>query len=145
MSAETLLQQLDGVKKTGVGCWIAKCPAHADRRPSLHVRETEDGRVLIHDFGGCGADVILASIGLQMADLFPRRPEFVDYRRSGRPRVPRIPAGDVLRALTDEVTIVSIAACDLIAGIDLNPNDRDRLLLASRRIAAAVELCNGRA
>lgn len=50
---------------------MAKCPAHDDKSPSLSVRETEDGRVLIHCHAGCGASDVLAAIGLTLADLFP--------------------------------------------------------------------------
>jgi hypothetical protein len=40
-----LLDRLQGVKRTGPSRWIARCPAHEDRRPSLAVRELDDGRL----------------------------------------------------------------------------------------------------
>ena len=43
MIAAKLLDRLPGVRKTGPGRWIAPCPAHEDRRPSLSIRELEDG------------------------------------------------------------------------------------------------------
>jgi hypothetical protein len=46
MSADVLLDKLDGVRPTGAGRWIAKCPAHEDRHASLSVRELDDGHVL---------------------------------------------------------------------------------------------------
>jgi len=33
--ADILLARLDGVKRTGPDRWIARCPAHDDKRPSL--------------------------------------------------------------------------------------------------------------
>ncbi len=44
MTADVLLSRLDGACRTGPGRWIARCPAHDDRHPSLAVRELEDGR-----------------------------------------------------------------------------------------------------
>jgi hypothetical protein len=54
MTADALLHKLDGVRRTGTDRWIAKCPAHDDRRASLSIRELNDGRALLHDFAGCG-------------------------------------------------------------------------------------------
>lgn len=68
--AAKILERLEGVRSTGAGRWIARCPAHADRSPSLSVRETDDGRVLIHDFGGCPTQLVLQAIGLDFGDLF---------------------------------------------------------------------------
>jgi hypothetical protein len=46
-------------RRSGRG-WIARCPGHEDRTPSLSIIE-RDGKVLIHCFGGCGsAHVIVA-------------------------------------------------------------------------------------
>lgn len=47
--------------------WVACCPAHDDRRPSLSLTDTDDGRVLVHCHAGCdGRNVIseLKSRGL---------------------------------------------------------------------------------
>jgi len=52
MSATPVLDRLDKVKQTGPDRWIACCPAHDDKSPSLAVRELDDGRILLHDFGG---------------------------------------------------------------------------------------------
>ena len=39
-------------RRLGSG-WMARCPAHDDREPSLSVREGEDGRVLVRCHAGC--------------------------------------------------------------------------------------------
>ena len=72
MAAEVLLGRLDGVRKTGDGRWLARCPGHDDRGPSLSIRELGDGRVLIHDFAGCKTLEILSAVGLRLRDLFPQ-------------------------------------------------------------------------
>jgi hypothetical protein len=71
MSVEKVLERLDHARKTSKDQWVAVCPAHSDRSPSLHVREKEDGRVLIHCKAGCGATEVLDAIGLSYNDLFP--------------------------------------------------------------------------
>ena len=71
--ADTLIARLSGVKVTGKGRWMAKCPAHDDGSPSLSIREMDDGRVLIYDFGGCGSLEVLGALGLSLTDLFAER------------------------------------------------------------------------
>ncbi len=68
----------------GKGEYLAFCPAHADRNtPNLRVRETEDGRVLLRCFAGCGQDEVLAALaerGIGKTDLFGGG---ADERREG--------------------------------------------------------------
>lgn len=143
MSAATLLSRLDKVKPTGPGRWIARCPAHDDRGPSLSIRELEDGRVLLHDFGQeCSADDIAAAVGLTLSDLFPPR---LSPPGPGKPHRQRHPfsADDALRCLEFEGRLIHLAAHEVAAGKPLNPTDRARLLLAVERIGAALEACHG--
>ncbi len=67
----TLLARLEAVKQAGGG-WIARCPAHADTRPSLKIDTGDDGRALLHCYAGCEPASIVAAIGLTMADTFAR-------------------------------------------------------------------------
>ena len=57
-------------RSVGRGRWMARCPAHDDRSPSLSIREGRDGRVLAHCFGGCALDAVIAALGLSCRDLF---------------------------------------------------------------------------
>jgi hypothetical protein len=79
MNADVFLARLSGVRRSGTG-WIARCPAHKDRSPSLSVGEGRGGRVLVHCFAGCTAEAICAAIGISVSELFagpgePRKPE----------------------------------------------------------------------
>lgn len=58
-------------RRTGAN-WSARCPAHEDREASLSFTEESDGRVLIKCFAGCTVEAIVAAVGLQMRDLFPK-------------------------------------------------------------------------
>ena len=69
MTFEQILERLDGARQNGSG-WIARCPAHKDRTPSLSIRRAEDGRTLLHCHAGCEAVAITASLGLELHDLF---------------------------------------------------------------------------
>jgi Protein of unknown function (DUF3987) len=66
---ENLVSRLQA-KRRGKG-WIAKCPAHEDRKPSLSVDEGADGRVLIKCHAGCSTDDVIGALGLTRRDLFP--------------------------------------------------------------------------
>jgi len=135
MSADTLLSRLDGVQRTGQDKWLAKCPGHEDRSPSLSIREIEDGRVLVHCFAGCSVHEIVSSVGLDMSDLFP--PRAIEDGK-GKPERRPFPAADILRAIAFESTLVVIAAADLAAGRPFTEADRARLVLAVSRIQAAL-------
>lgn len=49
MTVDVLLARLDGVRQTGTTTWIAQCPAHDDRRPSLSTRIVANRRVRLYD------------------------------------------------------------------------------------------------
>jgi len=133
VSADTLLSLLDKVKRTGPDRWVARCPAHDDRGPSLAVRELEDGRVLVHCFAGCCVDEVVSAAGLEMSDLFPHRPLHDGRKRERRP----FSADDALRCLDFEATLVLVAAQDVLSGKPLSEADRDRLAVAVERITLA--------
>lgn len=58
MSAEIIANALSG-RKTGT-CWMALCPAHHDRQPSLSIRDGNQGRVLVRCHAGCDQRDVIA-------------------------------------------------------------------------------------
>ena len=54
------------------GGWLACCPAHDDRKPSLSIDSGDDGRVLLHCHAGCEVEAVCAALGITTADLFPQ-------------------------------------------------------------------------
>lgn len=135
MTADALLTRLEGVKRTGDGRWLARCPAHEDRRASLTVRELGDGRVLAHCFAGCSIDEVLGAVGLGISALFPEKINVDAIRPERRP----FPAADILRAVSVETMITALAAADMAAGKQIKPADMTRLRLAASRLQAAAE------
>jgi hypothetical protein len=47
-------------RRSGTG-WIARCPAHADKTPSLSITE-RDGKVLVHCHAGCAQTDVIAAL-----------------------------------------------------------------------------------
>lgn len=70
MSIDVLLGRLQKVRASGDRKWMAACPSHEDRTPSLSIKQLEDGRILIKCHAGCGAADVMASVGLSLADLY---------------------------------------------------------------------------
>jgi hypothetical protein len=68
---KNLLSRLQGVRRSGKG-WMAKCPAHDDRNPSLNISEGEHGRVLLQCFAGCSALKVINAAGMTARELFPQ-------------------------------------------------------------------------
>lgn len=139
MSASILLDRLDRVKSTAPGRWLARCPAHEDRSPSLSIRELSDGRVLVHDFGGCEVGDVLAAVRLTLGDLFAR-----PLGHQIAPSHSRIPASDLLAVISGEVAVVAIIATDLLEQRTLSEADWQRLAAAANRIHRARDHIHGR-
>lgn len=133
----TMLSRLEGVRRTGNGTWLARCPAHADKSPSLSLRECDSGAVLIHCFAGCAAHDVVGAVGLLVSDLFPPRP--IDPAFVGKPERRPFPAADILRAIGFEALVVACAASAMLAGEPFTHADRDRLMRAVGRIQSALD------
>jgi hypothetical protein len=121
MSAQQIIDRLDFVRATGKDGYIARCPAHDDRSPSLSIKETSDGRVLIHCHAGCGALDVLTAIGLEWDAIYP--PTDREYR-VGR----RKPRGESVDSL-----VVEIAEHDRAMGKRLSKRDVEAYRAALKR------------
>ena len=78
MTVDALLAQLNKVRKSGDG-YVARCPAHEDRSPSLSIT-MKDGKTLLYCHAGCDVESIVDALGLTLSDLMPPKPS--------RPRSP---------------------------------------------------------
>lgn len=139
MPAAALLARLNGVKPRGPQRWVARCPAHKDRTPSLSIAELADGRVLINDFGGCSAESVLDALGLTLSDLYPA-PLGHEFARVPRERSHLHAAADALKVIAHEALVVAIAAEDMAAGMSLTPSEREQLLECAGVIRAAADV-----
>lgn len=127
-----LLNRLDGVKDNGRNKWLAKCPAHKDKRPSLSIREADSGAVLLKCWTGCAVAEIAGAVGMELSELFPPREGFTEGKTRHRERV--ITAADGLRLLDFEADVVCIAAERMERGGSLDIETRDALTTARHTI-----------
>src|SRR3954463_9555222 len=98
---DQLLARLDGVRSKGNNQWACKCPAHEDRSPSLSIKHADDGTILINCFAGCDANDVLAAVGMNIRDLFPKPlAHSIFKKRRG------VSAFDALRAMRHEMLVV---------------------------------------
>ncbi|MGJ7514429.1 VapE domain-containing protein [Pseudomonas baetica] len=67
---DAFLSRLQRVSLKGNGQWTACCPAHPDRSPSLSIKETDAGDLLVHCFGGCETSEVMSAAGMTTRDLF---------------------------------------------------------------------------
>jgi len=73
MNIIALLSKLRGVRECGPGQWMAICPAHDDKTPSLAIAEGKNGGIVLHCHAGCTVAAIVAALGMKTADLMPTR------------------------------------------------------------------------
>ena len=140
MKIETLFGAQPRFRMIGTNKANMSCPGplhkHGDRNPSLSVRETPDGVILLKCWAGCSNAEILQAIGLDFADLFPTTASF------HLPKIRRpFSAADALTGLSFESLVLLQFAKMLENGEILSDVERTRLLLFSSRIQRAQESC----
>lgn len=140
MSLELILEKLDGVHKKGSGQYVALCPAHNDKHPSLAIAEKENGVVLIHCFAGCSAYDILQQLGLNPADLYPQNAHAEAHGHGPVKRT--FNARTVLTALAGEALTICQFSQLMASGTPLSDEQHARLVLASQRFLSGLDLIN---
>lgn len=128
---ESILGRLEKVKQRQPGQWSARCPAHADKGPSLSVRETPEGAVLVHCFAGCTPNEVAGALGIELSDLFPPRD-----RPFGAPKkIANLwTASQALELLASEIFFSAVALSNHQRGIVLTELDVEHLRQAAGRI-----------
>lgn len=78
INCQDILQHFEGVRAQGKGKWIALCPAHNDKNPSLSIASNGE-RILLHCFSGCDIGDIVRAAGLEMGALFSKHETEYQY------------------------------------------------------------------
>jgi len=134
MIADKLLSRLEKVKRKGDNSWMACCPAHDDKHPSLIITE-KDEKVLLRCFSHqCNVSDIVHAVGLELSDLFP---EQIKVEGSKPIRKKRFPAEAILEAMAEEFVIAEIGLAVLADGGTLNEKAQARMKEASSRFTNA--------
>lgn len=134
MKLQQLLSSLAKVRQTSRDSWVACCPAHADKSPSMTIKAAPN-TILIHCFGGCSTEEILGAIGMTFDDLYP------DSGREVKPG--KLSAADALRCIAFESLVVT-ATAGTMRQRAITPTEMERLVQASARIQASLEMAGVR-
>lgn len=128
---DVVLGRLDSVARSG-NSFKALCPVHGDKTPSLSVKEGDDGRVLLHCFGGCRVEEIIAEMGLNMSDLFAD-----GKTRRHVSKIAGVSLRELNAAIEYERQILYIVKADQKAGKLVSQLDLERAETALKRISMA--------
>jgi hypothetical protein len=139
---DAVLHRLDKVKRTAPDKWIALCPAHDDKRPSLSVKQADDGRVLLKCWSGCGVAEIVGALNLEMSDLFPGDRRSLSDHGTSPMRRP-FDYRDALTGIAHEATVARIIVEAVNRGEAMDVESLDRLALAEERIDDALRAAGG--
>lgn len=72
ISIQEFLSKFAGASKVKSG-WIAKCPAHDDRKPSLSIDYGKDGGIVVFCQAHCETISVLEAVGCTFADIQPEQ------------------------------------------------------------------------
>ena len=81
MEVEEIVESLNA--KQSSGGWLACCPAHDDKDPSLSI-SVQNGKLLLNCFAGCTFEEILGSLGIEKSIKHKhyRNTHTVDYQKN---------------------------------------------------------------
>ena len=61
-TANAIATALQKTKCAGPGKYLACCPAHDDKNPSLSIQDAPSGKVLVHCHAGCSQDEVISAL-----------------------------------------------------------------------------------
>lgn len=128
---DIIIEKLEKCRQAGYSRYIACCPAHDDKSPSLSVRQV-DGKILLHCHAGCEPDAVLAALGLRWSDVF--EDEWDAAYHSAISQKTKLPPVD---PLSHEYTILFLANEQIERNDPLSIEDEARVKLAMERVEAA--------
>jgi hypothetical protein len=126
--AQRILPNLDKVKPRGQDKWIACCPAHDDKSPSMTIKLTDDGRILFHCFAGCTVQEICDSIAVEVHHLFPDD-KTRNYTSVGAQRA--------ANRITEDCHYIAVFKSQIKRGYRPTPQEKNLYLQAIAREARA--------
>ena len=108
LRAEVMAEALGG-RKVGTG-WLARCPAHDDRQPSLAIAEAKDGKLLVRCHAGCGQREVIAALRARgIWDVGDQRP--ISFLGKPDRQSPPEPYGDAVRRAEAALAVWRASRC----------------------------------
>ena len=134
MPIETFLNRLHKVKSRGKNKWVALCPCHSEKTPSLAITD-DNGVVLMHCFGcGASAPFVAEALGIDVSECFPDTGN-VKYEKQDRKY---FPADQVLDALKVESTVLYLISKRMLEG-EMSKELKDEIYKSMCRLWAAED------
>jgi len=128
---DEILVRLDKVRRVKNGRYVACCPVHDDKKPSLSITETSDDKIIMHCFG-CGANglEVCNALAVDVSCLFPD--DTKNYHKNddnvrNRDPMSQFVAEQVVLNIQDDVLFVAFLARDLASGASICESDIERL------------------
>lgn len=138
---QKLLSRLKQVRSTGKHQWLACCPAHGDRKPSLGIGIGGKGQIMLRCRSQeCRVDEIVGAVGLCLSDLYPPDSRFVATGRglqTCRPPLPRWARPG------NEERLRRAVACLFLLAADAYPEGSPSRELAAFAMGEASEILGG--
>ena len=126
---ENFLSRLDKVKQIGKGEWLACCPAHDDKKPSMSVSEKNDTFAVYCHSCHAGGVTIMESVGLTANDFY----EKVDIPTHIKPIKRKWSARQVCELGGESMSMVALLLERLIT-IGLEDDEIDTLRLEGQKL-----------
>jgi len=152
ISAQTIAETLNG-RHSGKG-FIACCPAHDDKHPSLSISESDSGKVLVKCFAGCSQEAVISA--LRDRGIWPQPNKPLTHAKAYQRKISR---DEIEAALGHELNVLIQFVCLRVADReaaqsrkfrDMRPEWRplpdepwDREIFAVKRIQKALEALYG--
>lgn len=139
MNIDDILSRLEKVKQYNDQHWVACCPAHDDKTPSLAIKLGEEDRVLMKCWAGCAIDEIVSAMDLSLGDLMGDAPKTHSNHRRGNRLSPTV----VLKALASNILLAGIIVCDVAKAGCATEEQKNKLLGLSGAFQEAVDYVAG--
>lgn len=134
MPIETFLNRLHKVKSKGKNKWVALCPCHSEKTPSLAITD-DNGVVLMHCFGcGASAPAVAEALGVDIMEIFPDSGN-VAYEKQDRKL---FSINQVAEALTMESTVLYLISKRMLKG-EMSEELKDEIYKSMCRLWAAED------
>jgi CHC2 zinc finger len=139
MNIDDILSRLEKVKQYNGRQWVACCPAHDDKTPSLAIKIGDENRVLMKCWAGCAIDEIVAAMDLSLSDLMGDVPKEHSNHKRGNRLSPTV----VLKAVAANVLLAGIIVCDVAKAGHVTEEQKIKLLGLSGAFQEVVDYVEG--
>lgn len=146
VNIDDILSKLEKVKRYNDNSWVACCPAHDDKTPSLAIKIGDENRILMKCWASCGIDEIVTAMGMNLSDLMGDAPSvYEDWpgHQSDHRRRNRMSPSVVLKAMASNMLLAGIIVCDVAKAGIATEEQKNKLLGLSGAFQEAADYVAG--